>query len=370
MKRNYRDNFLKILAGERPDGIVWTADITYWISGCQADGSADPAWQTEAGYLELHRSLGIMPYYYYERFWTAKVVYDSHVLERTQTSGNLTIHTWETPVGSLREESCYLPDSACYGVMRYPVQNAGDLDVFLYLLEHRRLEPDNLSDYRQRLDLWAGYDGIPSLGLPRSPLSALAYEWAGIQNLVFLLLDHEDRAQEALALLEAQEEPILEAVCDLAPPLVHFPDNLDSENLTGYYDQYLAPVHRSRLRKLHAAGVKTAVHLDGAVRGLLPKLASAGFDAVEALTPQPFGDLTPAEMDRRAGRPDLILWGGVPGALFSPPTDWNQMRQHVESLLADWSGRPFVVGVADQVPPDGNVNFCQQIAGLAADHPL
>ena len=370
MPQHYRENFLKLLAGERPDGIVWTADITYWISGRQADGSADPAWRTELGYLELHRSLGIMPYYYYERFWASKAVYDAQVQERSVTVGNSTTHTWETPVGVLREESRYLPESACTGISRYPVQNAADLDVLLYILEHRRLEPDNLGDYRQRCDLWAAYDGIPSLGLPRSPFSAMAYEWAGIQNLVFLVQDHGDRLRQALDRMEAQEAPILDAVCELAPPLVHFPDNLSSDNLSGYYDRYLGPVHRSRLGKLHAAGVKAAVHLDGTVRGLLPKLARAGFDAVEALTPQPFGDLTPAEMDRLAGRSDLILWGGVPGALFPAPTDWNQMRQHVESLLADWSGRPFVMGVADQVPPDGEINFCRQIAGLVGpSHP-
>jgi hypothetical protein len=194
----------------------------------------------------------------------------------------------------------------------------------------------------------------------------MAYEWCGIQNLVFLLQDHQERMRQVLDLLQAQEEPILDAVCELAPPLVHFPDNLDSDNLTGYYDRYLAPGHRNRLGKLHAAGVKAAVHLDGAVRGLLPKLAASGFDAVEALTPQPFGDLTPTEMDRLVGRSDLILWGGVPGALFSPPTDWNQMRQQVEGLLSDWSGRPFVMGVADQVPPDGDVDFCRQIGGLVS----
>lgn len=203
---------------------------------------------------------------------------------------------------------------------------------------------------------------VPCLGLPRSPLSALAYEWAGVQNMVFLLLDHEARARRVLALMEAQEAPILDAVCELAPPLVHFPDNLSSDNLAGLYDEYLAPTHRRRLQRLHAAGIKAAVHLDGTVRGLLPKLAAAGFDAVEALTPQPAGDLTPAEMRRLANRSDLILWGGVPGALFPAPTDWPRMRRHLDELIEAWAGQPFVLGVADQVPPDGNIDFCRLIA--------
>jgi uroporphyrinogen-III decarboxylase len=364
MKTNYREDFLRLLAGERPGGVVWTADLSYWVSGRQADGTADPAWQTERGTLELHRSLGVMPYYYYERFWTGRAVYDAMVHERMETAGPVTVHLWETPVGTLREESRYLPESACHGVTRHPVRTAADLDILLSLLEHRRLEPDNLGDYGQRRELWAGYDGLPCLGLPRSPLSALAYEWAGIEALTFLLLDEPDRVGQALALLEAQEMPVLEAVCKAAPPLVHFPDNLSSDNLTGFYDEYLAPTHRRRLAKLHAAGVKAAVHLDGTVVGLLPKLVASGFDAVEALTPRPAGDVDTAAMRALAGSDRTILWGGVPGVMFAPPYTWADMRRHVERVLELWKGQPFVLGVADQVPPDGDIEFVKRIAEM------
>jgi len=362
MSNGYCDRFLRLLAGDRSAGRVWTADLSYWIAGRQADGSADPAWSTETGYLELHRSLGIMPYYYYPRFWTGRAVYGATVRERTETAGAVTVRLWETPVGTLREESCYLPDSACHGVTRHPVRNGADLDVLAYLLERRRLEPDHLDGYGQRRELWAAYDGLPCLGLPRSPLSALACEWAGIEALAFLILDEPERVRRVLALLENQETRVLDAICELAPPLVHFPDNLSSDNLTGLYDDYLGPFHRRRLAKLHAAGVKAAVHLDGAVAGLLPKLMDAGFDAVEALTPKPAGDLSVDEMAALTAGPPGILWGGVPGVMFAPPFTWEQMSRHVDHVLAAWENRPFVLGVADQVPPDGEIEFCRDIA--------
>ncbi len=364
MKFHYLDDFLRLLCSERPDGVVWTADLSYWISGRQADGTADPAWRTEEGYLELHRSLGVMPYYYYERFWTGRAVYDATVREQTRTEGYRTTRLWETPVGTLREENCYLPESACHGIMRYPVGTGADLDTLQYLVEHRQLEPDNLADYGQRRALWARYDGLPCLGLPRSPLSALAYEWVGMQNLVYLMLDHDDRVRQLLALMEEQEAPVIDAVCELAPPLVHFPDNLSSDNLTGLYDECLGPTHRRRLAKLHAAGVRAAVHLDGTVRGLLPKLAASGFDAIEALTPKPAGDLAVEEMRPLAGAAGTILWGGVPGTMFASPHTWVDMRAHVEQTLSHWRGQPFVLGVADQVPPDGDIAFCRSIAEI------
>jgi hypothetical protein len=150
----------------------------------------------------------------------------------------------------------------------------------------------------------------------------------------------------------------------LAPPIVHFPDNLSSECTTGYYDNYMAAGHRRRIDRLHRAGVKCAVHLDGTVKGLLPKLERAGFDAIEALTPKPAGDLDVEEIRKLAASDTLILWGGVPGVMFAPPHDWAQMESHVHRLIECWGNRPFIMGVADQVPPDGNIEFCRNIAAI------
>ena len=195
-------------------------------------------------------------------------------------------------------------------------------------------------------------------------LAAFLVEWAGVMNGVFLIADCPELVQEFLDLMESQEGPILDAVCEHAPPLVHFADNLTSETFTGYFDRYMAGPYRRRLSRLHAAGVRVAVHLDGTVRGLLGKLAAVGCDAVEAITPAPVGDVTVQEMRQVAQSESLVLWGGVPGAMFAPPFGWEQMRRHVEDLVAAWRDGPFVVGVGDQVPPNGDITMCRKIADV------
>ena len=60
----------------------------------------------------------------------------------------------------------------------------------------------------------------------------------------------------------------------------------------------------------------------------------------------------------------VILWGGVPGPMFAPPFTWNDVRQHVETLLSAWADTPFILGVGDQVPPDGDLDFVRKIADL------
>ncbi len=356
------DSFLRLFRGEPADRIVWTADISYWIAGQKDAGTADPAWDTEEGYLQLHRDLGIMPYYYYPKFPAASPQYSGRIEVSQEMDDDRILNRIRTPVGDLIQENVHLRSSCSVGCIKHYVGSEEDLDVLLYILEHRQLQPTNLDDYPDRMLMWKKYGGLPSIGLPRSPLSSFIYEWAGIQRAAYLFMDCEGKVVEALHLMEEQEEPILDAVCDLAPPLIHFPDNLSSDNLTSYYDAYMAGTHSHRLARLHAAGVKATVHLDGTVRGLLPKLVEVGFDAVESLTPAPGGDLDIEEIQQIAGSDTVILWGGVPGIMFAPPYTWRQMESHVQRLLDCWSKHPFVMGVADQVPPNGDIGFCQRIA--------
>jgi hypothetical protein len=358
------ESLLHLLDGQPPRQIVWTADVTYWIAGRQEDGSALPQWDTEEGYLQLHNDLGIFPYYHYKTFWAGEPRYDASVELVEQRHDNVHTSHIKTPRGELTKRSVYSPDSCSLGIVKHFVKTEADLDVLLDLIERRTLTPSNLDDWPARRNLWKSHDGYPCIGLPRSPLASLFVEWAGLESATYLIMDCPQKVQPLLQMMEEQESPILDAVCRLAPTLVHFPDNLTSESLTGLYDPYMAGPHRRRIDRLHAAGVKCAVHLDGAVKGLLPKLVRSGFDAVEALTPRPAGDLTPEQMRDLADSPSVILWGGVPGVMFAPPYTWPQMKAHVERLLVAWKGQPFVLGVADQVPPDGHIDFCRKIADL------
>ncbi|MBN1350059.1 hypothetical protein JXJ21_11660 [candidate division KSB1 bacterium] len=362
--KNMLERFLRLLSGDPTAGVIWTADISYWLEAQKASGKADAAWSTERGYLELHRSLGIMPYYYYEKFWAATPEYDTSIKFSQIMRNDQHLKRIHTPEGTVSESSVWLASSCSTGVKKHYIETETDLDILLHILEHRRLKPSNLADYNQRLSLWRAYDGLPCIGLPRSPLAAFVYEWAGIESATYLLIDCEAKVRRALDLMAEQEAPILDEICRLRPPVVHFPDNLSSDNLTGFYDAYMADAHQQRLERLHAAGIKAAVHLDGAVRGLLPKLIAVGFDAIEALTPHPGGDLDVEEIARIAENSDVILWGGIPGIMFAPPYTWADMKAHVEKVLSCWGKQRFVLGVADQVPPDGDIRFCLRISEM------
>jgi hypothetical protein len=356
--------FERVLTQRTTDSVVWTADLEYWISGREEDGTADSRWRTEDGFLELCQEYRVLPYYYYSTFWLAEPRYDESVRIETDQNRTVTRRIFHTPVGDIWEESAYMRESCSVAHTRFAVQAREDLDVFLYLIKHRTLIPSGMDGYPERLSRFRLFGGLPSVALPRSPLSAFLYEWAGVVNGTYLILDYPEMIHEIFSLMREQEEPVLDAVCRLRPPLVHFAENLSSDTMAGFYLQYMEEIHRYRLEKLHASGIACAVHLDGVVRGLLPSLASIGFDAIEALTPEPGGDMRVEDMRSVCGSDSVILWGGVPGILFAPPYTRSDIETHVKKVLEVWKGTPFILGVADQIPANGNIEYCRLIADL------
>jgi hypothetical protein len=67
----------------------------------------------------------------------------------------------------------------------------------------------------------------------------------------------------------------------------------------------------------------------------------------------PFGDI-PLESLRDSSGVNIVIWGGLPGAMFSPSTKERDFIRHAKTAVDVFSkdGR-CVLGVADQVPPDG-----------------
>ena len=357
------ESFLRLLNGEKPDEIIWTADLEYWLAGRRMYGSLDTKYEGERGRLRLSQELGILPYYWYEQFWLAKPEYDD-VEVITEHKGGSDIRKWRTPVGEIEEVSEFTEESCSQAVVKHSVRNEDDLKILLYILEHRELKPANLDDYEHRRELYAEYDGIPSVAMPRSPISALAVEWCGIENLTYLIADCPELVARVFALFEQQEEPIIDAVCKVCPPLVLFADNITSDFYTPFFDKYMKGPYRKRLDALHSAGVKCAVHLDGTVRGMLPKLAAVSFDAIEALTPAPVGDVPLETMRGLAKSEAVILWGGMPGAMFCKPYTWDDVEKHLEKLFDCWGEQRFVLGMADQIPANGDIEICRKISEM------
>jgi hypothetical protein len=112
--------------------------------------------------------------------------------------------------------------------------------------------------------------------------------------------------------------------------------------------------HEKWTTRIAEAGKFSCVHLDGTLRGLLGRIATAGFTFIEAMTPAPAGDLAIEDWAAVLGDSPTVMWGGLPGIYFTPQIPDDAFDRHVRRVLDVMRMETrYVLGVADQVPPDG-----------------
>ncbi len=358
----FRERLLAVLSGRRPDVMPWFADLTYWCYARQLAGTLPLEYESEEGFVKLHRDHHVGYYLGYAGVWSTR---HENVEVLSETEGHVTRTWWKTPVGEIWSETRFLPQTASSAPTRWPVSTVEDLRVVRYIADSTQVTP-NYEQY-ELLNRLAGDQGHPTVLPPRSPVSQMLAQWTGATNLAYLTVDAPEELERTLEALGRAADGVYEAIVGCDTPFVELGDNLSGEVATRLVEQYQFDYYVRRVEQLHAAGKKVGVHLDGTVRPILPLLVKTGIDFVEAITPKPVGDVAVEELRDLAG-PDLILFGGLPGAMFAPPFGRAQIRRQVELIVEHhWEDGKFILGSADQVPPNGDIGLVKFVGELVED---
>lgn len=82
-----------------------------------------------------------------------------------------------------------------------------------------------------------------------------------------------------------------------------------------------------------------------------------------------FGDLAVEEWASVADHPKMVLWGGIPGSYFTDHVDDEEFDRHVKHVLSVMRQQPrYVLGVADQLPPDGLERRVRRVSQLVDEY--
>lgn len=360
-----RERLLAPFHGVRPDRPAWVADLTYWYGAMERSGRLPKQYHGQEGFKKLHEELGV-GYYYHYGAGVFRTIIDGVKCQTQETNGQR-VRTWRTASGEITDRWEYIPQSFCWAHVEYAVKSVVDLKVVQDIFAAYRHEPDPTS-FPAAAE-YLGENGLPISSVPRSPLPALLADWCGVMNTIYLLADEPQAVEDTLAIIDRANDGAFAYIAAGPSELLHFCDNLDSGNCGSYFAPYMEEYYRRRLAQVHQAGKVAVVHLDGAIRGLLPKLAACGFDGIESVTPGPVGDVEIEDLRAVTANPQTILWGGIPGAMFATPWTAAHVRDQTRRVLdALWPSGRLVVGSADQIPPDGNIDFCRVIADTIEEY--
>lgn len=359
-----RERVETVFRGGTPDAMVWFGDLTYWHSAHQQIGDLPERWRGERGIGQLHRDYNVGEYIpgccAYETIEGDKVRVESR-----QDNGKSTI-CWHTPAGILTERREYSIPSFSWGITEHAVKTVEDLRIVRYIMEHRCYVP--CPDKIAQIDRDYAEFGLPVVAIPGTPITELSKTWIGVMDLAYLIADEKAEVEKTLDTIAASHEQLLQLTAECNCGYVMICENLTGETMGGYFDRYMRDCLTRRADSLHRHGKKVMIHIDGTQYGVLDKIANTGIDCVDALTPKPVGDILLEDIRRVAG-PDILILGGIPGAMFAPPFTASDMEKHVKEIirLHKDSGK-FMLGVADQVPPNGDVKLVKLVSELVEEY--
>jgi len=355
-----RERIETVFHGGTPDAMVWYADLTYWYGAHARIGDLPARWCGPRGIGQIHRDYNVGEYVGGCNAY--RMTHGDGVAITAENNHGRSTTTWTTPVGTLTAVSEYSPLSFSAGILEHAVKEAEDLRVVRYLMEQRRYTafPEALAQIEAE---YAEY-GLPILAVPASPISELNKTWSGVMTLSYLLADAPEEVEATLEAIAASQQQAYRLTAESPCPYVMICENLSAETMGGYFDHYIRDYLTKQVAYLHAHGKKVIIHIDGTLRGVVEKIAGTGIDCIDAMTPKPVGDVGTDEIRALTGD-DILILGGLPGAMFAPPFTAADLEQHVRDIirLHKDSGR-FMLGVADQVPPNADIALVRMVSEL------
>ena len=360
-----RERLLTILKGEQPDQVPWFGDLDYWANSLIKRKLKPDGFILSDDYLGWHRDLGVG--FYLQGYFPYK-----------QILNNCTVNEWYegykhfkeiiTPVGSVRECWEFMPTSFSDAPVEHFMKSESDIRVLKFIYENTLFEPDyDIALLRKQQ---VGDQGVVLCYLPKSPFMHLMALEAGVMAVTMAALTAPDEFSDLLDTMKRAFDQAAGIAVDSPAEVLMIPENLSSEMVgPDLFKLYMYDYQKEWTTKIKKAGKYSFIHIDGTLSGLLAHEAAVGFTVLEALTPYPVGDLKFEDLQSLIGDSKSILWGGIPGSYFTDCVSEEEFERHVKYLLGIMTREPrFVLGVADQVPPDGLEKRVKRVSQIVNEY--
>ena len=197
-----------------------------------------------------------------------------------------------------------------------------------------------------------GERGAPQFWVPKSPFQTLVQRWMRYEDLIAALYDTPDAVEEVFRAMDESYDSLYESLEDFArkggSAIINFGENIHGRMTPpAIFEPWLRPFFEKRSGQLRRAGFFTHIHMDGDLRPLLGLLRDMPFDGLEALTPEPQGDVSLEEIKEAIG--GKVLLDGIPAIYFLSHYPAEALQECVERITALFGPR-LILGVSDELP--------------------
>ncbi len=284
-----------------------------------------------------------------------------HVQIETESSGDIQITTYHTPVGTLSRRQLRqlgpLPDSVC-PILDGFVKSSSDWEAARFMATDAIFHVDTSAYNDTEFEI--GGDGLVRCQGPRSPLELTLELYGGfygaLQARHAMVLWNAERRQpkfdDLLQAIEYQQDRYLEAIISSPVRWISL-GQIDGMINPGLWEESVLPFYERIVPRLHEAGKIVSLHAHSTqLKAFWKAIAATKVDVVEAITPPPSGDLSLEEARQVF---DGVLWLNLPAALlwWEPDAvraymlDLVQGDPHPEALMVGFTEKG-LLGIVDK----------------------
>ncbi len=360
-----RERILTLLSGSCPDRVPWFGDLDYLAYAMTVRGKIGKDFRTSDEYIDWHRDLGVG--FYLQGHFPFRTIIENCGI-REWRDGDDRFREIETPYGTLRECWRYRDVTFSEAPVEYLMKSADDLPALLHVYENTNYEADYR--YAEQRKSAIGDQGFLLCYAPKSPFMQLVVLEAGIEAVTIAALTEPEKFASLLEVMTEAHGRAAEIALHSPAEALMIPENLSSEMIgPRFFEQYMREYQEKWIGKIGDAGKFSFIHMDGTLKGLLREECSTGITVLEALTPEPVGDVDIKDFADYAGESKSILWGGIPGVYFTDKVSDDEFEAHSRRVLDVMKKEPrYVLGVADQVPPDALIDRVKRIGEIVGEY--
>ena len=371
-----KEAILDIFAHRKPNKIVYSPRIYYWYLGNKLFLNKPknltrniPSHFLKKSQIEIYEMLNASPRYvqetlYYDLIET-KIRSDSNIVikrKKGSKEGEMTI-SYKTPLGNLMQVENIGAGLGAHPT-EYPIKSLVDLKIMQYIIENTSVSFSHKNYIRAEKEF--GDLGVVSTYLSHSPFQKLVTELMGFSRTILFLKRYPNQVEKFMDFLEQWDDHLYSEIISSPLQIINFGENIDG-NLSPphYFERYLIPYYKKRVKQVHQSGKYCHIHIDGALKDLLPYLENIPFDGLEALTAFPQGDVSLEEIRDAIG--NKILLDGIPSVIFLPEYSEDYLKSYTKRVIELFYPN-LILGVSDELSPNGEIKKIELIADIVKNY--
>ena len=344
------------------DKVLWQPRLETWLHHHRSNGTFPQRYAGKSN-LEIYDALGASVRY------AASAGIEGYeepndVERRSEQHEQHHISIVRTPSGELRTvhhdiwEEGELKNRRIEG---FAVKTPQDLRVVTDLVDRQQFRA-NPERFQQAADA-VGHRAEPTVFLSSSGFTELIKNHCGLVETFYLLHDHPSAVEEYLEACDRRDDRLIDAALELPCRIFNLGDHATNEfTPPPILEKYLMPRWQRISDRLHAHGRFVHSHWDGNSVLMLPYLQETRLDGVEALTPEPMGDMTLEQMKEAVGD-NMVVLDLIRAIDFLPSFPTSELLDFTRRAI-DMFAPKLILGISDEISQVGEIEKVEAVSEL------